>query len=314
MAKKFLLLFTIMIWSIVSSCGQQDVNMPSSNPNPIVVDTPTSTTQHILPTYTPTEVSTLTPLPPLVPTLLPKEKENYLLNMIKTNGGCKLPCFLGINPGISFWEEIREIEAPIYFREWYDPDKGDSISLYDASLGRNVVTLDVTFLGNKSVIERITAYTTINAADYTSDDYYSRFTEAMKQYSLPNILSEYRIPTRVLLQVQGQIEPESGTQAEILLFYDSLGIVFHYMFLDVVSQDGNTGVLTVCPNYEHVEFIRFYLQSPQNDTPLERMIGDESDYYLNSWLKPLEKITTLSVKDFYNLFVDVNEDACFDVP
>jgi hypothetical protein len=257
---------------------------------------------------------TRTPLPPPVPTLLPNEKENYLLNKIKTNGGCKLPCFLGIQPGISIWEDIREIEGPLYFREWYGPDKGDSISLYNVNSGKNVETLNVTFWGNKSAIERITVDTIINASDHISDDYYSHFSEAMKQYSLPTILSEYGIPTRVLLQVQGQVEPGAGTQAEILLFYDSLGVVVHYMFLDVVSQDSNTGILTACPNYEHVHFIRFYLQSPKDNTPLERMIGDENDHYLNSWLKPLEKLTTLNLRDFYSLFIDPNQSGCFDVP
>jgi len=136
----------------------------------------------------------------------------------------------------------------------------------------------------------------------------------MKQYSLPKVLSEYGVPSRVLLQVQGQVEPGAGTQAEILLFYNPLGVVVHYMFLDVVSQDSNTGILTGCPNYEYVYFINFYLQSPKDNTPLERMIGNENDYYLNSYLKPWEKLTNLSLKDFYNLFVDPNKSACFDVP
>jgi hypothetical protein len=44
------------------------------------------------------------------------------------------------------------------------------------------------------------------------------------------------------------------------------------------------------------------------------MIGDQNDYYLNTWLQPLEKISTLSVEDFYNMFVAPNENACFEVP
>src|ERR1043165_3960884 len=72
----------------------------------------------------------LTSMPSPLPTLLPKEKENYLLDVVKTNGNCKLPCFLGIQPGISVWEDIRKIEAPLYFRESYGPDTGDSTTLY----------------------------------------------------------------------------------------------------------------------------------------------------------------------------------------
>jgi len=94
-------------------------------------------TVKVLPSPSPTVITpTSTPAPPSVPTLLPKEKESYLLNIIKTNEGCKLPCFLGIQPGISVWEDIRKIEAPLYFRESYGPDKGDSTSLYYAYLGK----------------------------------------------------------------------------------------------------------------------------------------------------------------------------------
>lgn len=64
---------------------------------------------------------TRTPVTP-VPTLPPKEQNAYLLNLIETNGGCELPCFLGIQPGISSWEDIRLIEGPIYFPEDYIPD------------------------------------------------------------------------------------------------------------------------------------------------------------------------------------------------
>lgn len=169
------------------------------------------------------------------------------------------------------------------------------------------------FWGSDAVIEHIT----VDARIYLPNDpheYIPAFANAVRRYALPNILSQYGIPSRILLQVQGQIEPEAGTQAEIFLFYDRLGFLAHYWFLNVVTQDGTTGVLRACPDYGHTYFIRLYLQASEDRTPLERMVGGANDYYFNSWLQPLEKITALSVEDFYRLFVAPAESACFEVP
>lgn len=82
-------------------------------------------------------------------------------------------------------------------------------------------------MGSQNIIEQIT----VDARIYLPDDpyeYFPAFADAMRRYSLPNILSEFGVPSRILLQVQGQIEQNAGTQAEILMFYDSLGFIVHY--------------------------------------------------------------------------------------
>jgi hypothetical protein len=218
---------------------------------------------------------------------------------------------LGVQPGISTWEEIRKVEGPLYFREKYIPDKSNSTFLY-TYIEKRIDNFDVTLWGAGNTIEQITA----DARIYLPNEHSHRekFAQAMAAYSLPNILLEYGVPSRILLQVQGQAEPNSGTQTEILLFYNQLGIVVHYFFENTVTQDSKTGILRTCPNYEHISFIKFYLQNSRTDIPLERMIDDEKSYYLNSWLHPIEKITALNVVDFYNLFSNPNKTVCFDVP
>jgi len=239
-----------------------------------------------------------------------EEQEAYLLNLIETNGDCALPCFLGIQPGVSSWEDIRLIEGPMYFREHYLP-KDDRIKLYtNSSAIRN---FDVRFWGSGALIEHIT----VDARIYLPNDpyeYVPAFAKAMRQYALPNFLARYGVPSRILLQALGQIEPEAGTQAEVLLFYDNTGFIAQYFFLNVVTQDHETSVLRTCLDYGHTEVIRLYLQAPEDKTPLEKMVGGTNDYYFNSLLQPVEKITALSVEDFYRLFVAPTENACFEVP
>lgn len=294
----------------LTGCVADSESSSTEIPN-LTLPSPPTITITPMPNPSPTPVPpTPTPVTP-VPTLLPDEKEDYLLDLIESNGGCKLPCFLGIQPGVSAWEEIRKVEGPLYFREQYLPDDKGSTYLY-TYIEKRVENLDVAFWGAGNIIERIT----VDARIYLPDDPYGHFpafAKAMRRYSLPSILSEFGVPSRILLQVQGQVEPGAGTQASILLLYDDLGILVDYWFLDIVTQNSETGILRACPNYEHNYSISLYLQNPENNTPLERMIGDVDDYALNHLLKPIENVTTLSTVDFYELFVSPNENACFDV-
>jgi hypothetical protein len=307
----FKVLFLALSIVLTSAGCVADVDSPTGIPHATSTLSPTIS-------ITPSPGSSQTAVPPTqtpmipVPTLPPQEKERYLLDLIESNGGCELPCFLGIQPGVSMWEEIRRIEGPLYFRAQYLPYDKDSIYLYTYMEGR-AENLEVGFKGSNKVIEQITVVARI----YLPDDpygYFPAFAETMHRYSLPNLLAEFGIPSRILLHVQGQAEPGAGTQASILLLYDKLGILADYWFLDSVTQDSETGALRACPNYEHTHSVSLYLQNPENNNPLERMIGGADDYALNHLLKPVQDVTTLSIEDFFNLFVEPDESDCFEVP
>lgn len=303
----------MLVLSVIATLAGCTPDSDVSMGNPSATLTPMQATT-LPPTLSPSPTpipATSTPVTP-VPTLLSEEKEIYLLNLIETNGGCVLPCFLGIRPGVSAWEEIRRVEGPLYFREQYLPGDKDSIYLYTYMEGR-AENLEVEFKGPNNIIEQITVVARI----YLPGDpygYFPSFAETMHRYSLPNILGEFGMPSRILLHVQGQAEPGAGTQTSILLLYDDLGILADYWFLDIVTQNSETGALRACPNYEHTHSVRLYLQNPENINPLERMIGGADDYALNHLLKPVQDVTTLSIEDFFNLFVEPDESDCLEVP
>jgi len=267
--------------------------------------TPTVTPSPGSPTLIPPSQTSITP----VPTLLIEEQESYFLNLLETNGGCQLPCFMGIQPGKAVWEEARVVEGPVYFRESYLPNDAGAMTIYtNLEALRN---FDLVFWGSKDIIERIR----VDARLYPDDpyEYIPAFARVMSQYSLVNVLSEYGVPSRILLAVVGVVEAGGTSQAEILLFYDHFGILIKYHFWSVALQDRETSAFRVCPDYGHNDVISLYLQGPQGDTPLERMIGDQNDYYLNPYLQPLEEITSLSVKDFYEIFIAPDNTGCFEI-
>ena len=62
-------------------------------------------TEKVLPTFTLTSVSTLTPLP----TLSQRDAHNLIQALLQNNGGCRLPCWWGITPGQTDWNTARQL-------------------------------------------------------------------------------------------------------------------------------------------------------------------------------------------------------------
>jgi hypothetical protein len=275
----------------------------ASTPTP--VPSPTITAPVILPT----------PLTP-VPTLRPKEAEVYMLELIETNAGCILPCFLGIVPGRSSWEDLRNLESPIYFRESYVPGEDGKIGM-DFTFSRNRVNnLSITFRGSGELIQYLSVETRI----YPQDDYSFKFAKVLEQYSIENVMRNFGKPSRILLGAHGKIEPGAGTAATIMLFYDDLGILVDYWFENVVTRDQTTYALHICPDFAHTSAIDFYLRSPTGSIPLENIYCQKflnpkgGECLMDGYLQPPENSTALSSEDFYRLFVEPAGKPCFDIP
>lgn len=291
---------------------------------PNKVQSPTNVPETLEPTLTPTSTITSTPIPsptaipftatPVtpVPTWLPQEQEAYLLNLIETNNHCRLPCLFGIRPGISTWEEIRSVEAPLYFRKAYIPDS-QGFLYFHSHVKDKIPHLETAFSGSWRLIEHIIA------AEYIflpGDPGYSpAMAKAAQAYFLSNILAQYGRPSRILIKAQRQFETGSGDQAELLLLYDRLGIGIHYFYIDVVTQAQNNPILHTCPRDDHLERFRLYLQTPVDRTPLEKMTTTPvgGSFFPFSLLQPLEDMTALSIEDFYRSFKSSQTKACLDV-
>ena len=302
----------LLVLLFLIGCAPKEIRSTTTFPETLeTTRTPTSTltNTHVLSrTAIPFTATPITP----VPTWLPREQEAYLLNLIETNNNCRLPCLFGMQPGISTWEEIRSVEAPLYFREAYIPDS-QGFLYFHSHVNDKFPHLEIAFSGSRRLIEHITA------AEYIflpGDPLYSpAMAKAAQAYFLLNILTQYGTPSRILLKAQGQFEPDSGNQAELLLFYDHLGFAIHYFYLNVVTQDQGNPILHTCPRDDHLESFRLDLQAQDDRTPLAKMAATPigGSFFPYSLLQPLEDITTLSIEDFYHRFTSSRTKDCFDV-
>ena len=302
----------VWVFLLLISCAPREVISPTTvpetlEPTPTLTSALTST-----PIPSPTAVPfTVTPVTP-APTWLPQEQEAYLLDLIETNKHCRLPCLFGIQPGISTWEDIRSVEAPLYFRKAYIPDSQGSLDFH-SHVKDKIPHLEIAFSGSERLIEHMIAAEHIFLP---GDPRYSpAMAKAAQAYFLTNILAQYGMPSRILINAQGTLEPNSENQAELLLLYDHLGFGIHYYYINVVTPDQKNSILHTCPRDDHLERFRLYLQARDDRTPLEKMTTTPvgGSFFPYSGLRPLEDMTTLRIEDFYHSFKISKTKACLDV-
>ena len=91
----------------------ESIRVPPTNPT--LTSTPTQAAKTIIPpALEPISTSTITPTPTLLPTstpwptLSPEEAEKMVLGLFENNGGCELPCWWGITPGVTTLQEAQD--------------------------------------------------------------------------------------------------------------------------------------------------------------------------------------------------------------
>jgi hypothetical protein len=146
----------------------------------------TATAMHTLtPTSTPTSVCQGTP------TLTIREGYDAIAQMAQNNGGCSLPCFLGIKPGQTTWREASDLFNYLGKKE-PEPFKYPSYGINTYSYGFTregndesyIVTLDVTKNGELSLIS-------------------AGMPMIQSQYSPRAVVTALGVPTQVVIEIGG---------------------------------------------------------------------------------------------------------------
>jgi hypothetical protein len=194
---------------------------------------PSLTTNSIIPTRTkiplPALISTWTPIPTLAPGAITKTIMQYY----KNNGGCQLPCWWGITPGQTSWQEVREILSPISQEQ--GPFVKSGAPRYDYSLPISEEPLafpSFPYIEPKFWMEdKIVSIININ----------SQWIQQNFDYSLSGVLNTLGMPEEIWIKVR--TDTPNLPPYELFLFYPTKGIL--------LASNGETRVdgqnLLVCP-------------------------------------------------------------------
>ena len=266
------------------------------------------------PTLTPTHVSTLTPSPSAIPpsltpipTLAQSQREDYWLELISTNVGCKLPCWWGIHPAESRRQEIVNLFAPIGVQDLLPQE------YYRFPISVNQIDLTnilLFFTMKDDLVSGINVF----AEQFSS---YPSFARAMQRYALNSILSEYGKPSQVILGLRSfPTEPDDPWPYRLGVFYDDVGILVYYEGTGLAHYENH---IRVCPQYENVRIMDLYLQSPTSGMSLTDFVSSVSGWDIQSELEQrtmyvLEEATDLDLAEFQATFSLSNTTRCFETP
>ena len=285
----------------VASCYPSQKNKTVSTDKPIVIS---ATSQNITPSITSQktvcEKRTVTPtveFPPTysftpVYTLAPVELQKTLTFMIYQNGGCKLPCWWGITPGQTKYEDMIRVLSPLV-------KKFDNIE-YDTATGKVVLTMPH-FIEDENAYEggfSFNAFDGIVQGVFVDQDF-------AKRYTLASLLSNYGEPEEIFLATDGGPSPDNTVPFSLIISYPTKGIFAHYESSSGGKLSGN--YIIICPQNILPNLSLWPSGLPQRgeEEKLDVMRYSGFDNY-----KKIEMASDLNNTKFYYVFSQRNGTQC----
>lgn len=290
----------LVLLYILTACS---VYRPSSEgtsapltPSPLL-PSPVPATATLSPTHT--------PVPPTVtprPVLTVDERRALARWMLETNGDCELPCWWGITPGETRWQKVIELLG-LRGTDLHKQGKRVHDIMY--------VPLDPHRPSDYGIRLTITEYNeVVQSIGVQSEMFVGRVSEHFardwRRYSLDQVLTQYGEPSQVMLELWPN-PPEPYYPYRLFVFYDHLGILLGY---EGPATPGEP--FRVCPVFQQVNYLRLWLQSPEQQTPLLQVAN--LDALELAQMLPLEKATGMTLKTFYETFKDARSQVCMESP
>jgi hypothetical protein len=303
--KHTMFLFIIMLISIIIvGCTPMKNGLTQELPEaftPTVALTPSST-------HSPTASATV-----IMPTLEPSDANELLLELIKSNGNCKLPCLWGITPGFSTTLDAYQTLSPLagitkhnYFSQTFgtldfevpvDDLKIIAELYYQAHENGN--SIELVEIRTKALRQNEDGY------DYIFGS--SNYSDLFNPFSLQSILFTYGRPTQVYLDAAiHKFEPTAPTFFYIYLSYPEKGIFVRF----TTNADEIVGEkVRSCPTEATID-LWLMIPSDSNSIP-ELLINREQRWgYVH---KSLEESVQMSIDQFYETF-NKPSNQCLETP
>jgi hypothetical protein len=281
---------------------------PSSTSTPFLTSTST-----LIPTLPqPTETLTSTPGPRNTLTTLEQERE--MSTLLSNNGGCLLPCFLGMTLNESTYSDAEDILEPLSsisnFKDLY-PSPG-TIDLVLSADWFDIYSRLRFVYDESDIINHISFR--VEARQDTPDGGYVNvfslpsFGKFVSYYELPNVLTTYGIPESVRIGTLAGDYPNGGSWGfHILLLYPDQGLLIDYTTEMQLREDTIIG----CPSNAHIE-LELY-PSGNGETFFDLMEPTNWPQNIKSNYKPIEDVISMTIEEFYYLFREPN-DRCIETP
>jgi len=286
---RFNKLFCFIIICCISIAGCTNINnttpatsLPTQTSIPIT-ETPIPPTRTITPTFTPT----------VYPTLSPVERQKEITALLQTNSNCSKPCFWGIRPGISNFDEAVAFLKSMG-KMGIDGNK-NFIRYYNVSFTyKDQIHIGLAMTGGSSVDEINVDLQGLQGRDITNSDWLA--------FRPDSILKNYGIPSRVEFYLSIGPSSDGGVINPSPYMY---GFIFYYQQMVINYYGGSVNPSSnthLCPLVNHqIEQTKIWLGRVLIDNP-QRIKGID-----------LGELTTLSIDKFYALMTGDPKNACVNL-
>jgi hypothetical protein len=252
--------------------------------------------------------------PTAIQTVMPSHDVAFWTEAIRTNLGCDLPCWWGLQPGEATWAEVSNLFAAVGSKPFSFPSS-------------QVLTRHDFYINPAESVAPPIAFATwdrdgviwgfeVSVAQLHSPSGMSfpAIASAYQRYSLQELLPSWGTPTTVLIDAQPfPAEADAPMIYSIWIDWAEAGIVAYY---EGEGPDRVGDMLSLCPDYSRLSHSRLYLWSPQERPSLAEITsatGDIPAQIATGRLRPVQDATGLQISDFARLFAAAPDGTCVHI-
>ena len=305
--RTYSLLFLLILISIGYGCSSPNTGV-STLVTPSVETAPSKITEAQQPSKTPSQIptkviETLIPTisPTVIPTVVGNDPGEIAANLFLYNNGCLYPCWGGIVPGRTKWEDVKEYLSTFAseiksFEIFPSIEEGSTSYLVEGPIP---VALEPS--GKFGALIDVDREGIVRFINYSAD-----FSSIGRDISY--FLATYGVPDEVLIWTSGRTLNSYQEGYRLLLNYPSQGILMEY-YAELPMEE----TIDICPA-DLIGFLNIWLWNPEEQLSFDDLYefvsfgGRKQDY------KRLEKISELDTNEFFQLYENSNNlDVCFEV-
>jgi hypothetical protein len=264
-----------------------------------VVKTQTITPTEIRSTATPEATVTLKPMKTIT--------NDEVVQLIQKDWKCTDPCWLGIRPGISTWENVVESLQQMGMEKFSNQKSTDGTILYTASLLKSLhekpIYAKEAFIVNNGTVIAIKITSEGNA----TGPFFEDFLNLWKKWSPKIVFEEYGPPDIIKVGVFIGGEYSSQVDYSILMIYETKGFSLEYTGMAWDEEN-----LIICPGFTNpmntLNGIKINIFDSAITTEFALKANDDAkvvDRYKN-----LSEVTNQSINEFSKNIVNRSDSYC----
>jgi hypothetical protein len=264
---------------------EQSITVSVQTDSPIPVQTATSTVMH-QPSATPTRIYYLTMTP----------RQKTLFNNLIQDKSCNLPCYLGITPGSTTFEDaetrLSDLGASV-LTKWLVSSFDESLFTYGYHFTISDHNEDITTYLYLTVKDEMLVRLETEVVGLKAPKLFHMWS----RYSLVEIFKQLGMPDDILVHTR------FNTGYELLLVFKTMGVAIH------LSGMGHEGM--ICPQFQlnKTTALRLLITDVQSSLGLF-VDGRISPYDSNGTWLSIEEVLKVDLEEFYYQVLSDHE-ICF---